>query len=298
MIEHLWSLLGDLWSYLANNFSPFRDTLDILIVTLAVYGLLRLIKGTRAYQIGIGLLLVIAMNLVSKAFGLVTVSSILDNFSSAAVLIIIVLFQHDIRRALARLGRGVFPTVSRHQEFQIIEEVVRATQTLVQKRLGALIVLERDTNLSDQIESGRALDAEVSKEILVSLFLTQSPLHDGAVVIQRGRVSRAGCILPLTFRDDLPGSVGTRHRAAVGLTEETDAVVVVVSEETAQIAVVQGGEMERHLEAPELREVLHDLFSGDRSDAPPEEPEATEEELPQPQKSKATPLSNRSDKAE
>jgi diadenylate cyclase len=146
----------------------------------------------------------------------------------------------------------------------MLEEVVRASQGLAQRRVGALIVLERETGLEDQIEAGTALDSNVSKELLISLFVPYSPLHDGAVVIQRGRISHAGCILPLTLRDNLPEGVGTRHRAAVGITEETDAVVIVVSEETASISVVIGGDMVRGLDAARLRVVLRDAMSGSR----------------------------------
>jgi uncharacterized protein (TIGR00159 family) len=197
-----------------------------------------------------------------------TVSWILDNFLASAVLIIIVLFQADIRRALARVGRGVFPRLSARQESQILEEVVRAAQTLSQKRVGSLIVLERETHLDDLIEVGATVDAVVSQELLTALFLPYSPLHDGAVVIQEGRIAHAGCILPLTLRTDLPDGVGTRHRAAVGLTEESDAVVVVVSEETSTISVVHGGELIRDLDGPKLRGVLTDLLArGERDGA-------------------------------
>jgi len=146
----------------------------------------------------------------------------------------------------------------------MLEEVVRAAQGLAQRRVGALIVLERETGLEDQIEAGTALDSNVSKDLLISIFVPYSPLHDGAVVIQRGRISHAGCILPLTLRDDLPEGVGTRHRAAVGITEETDAVVIVVSEETASISAVMGGEMVSGLDAARLRVVLRDAMTGAR----------------------------------
>ena len=266
MIEHLWHfLVSDVGGFLATNFDPVKDTIDILAVAFGVYWLLLLIKGTRAVQILMGLLLLLAASVLSQLLQLSTVGWILDHFLASAVLIIIVLFQHDIRRALARVGRGVFPSVSRRQESQIVEEVVRAAQTLAQKRVGALIVLERETGLDDQIEPGVALDAAVSKELLTSIFLPYSPLHDGAVVIQNGRLAHAGCILPLTLRGDLPEGVGTRHRAAVGITEETDAVVVVVSEETASISVVAGGEMVRDLDAPHLRVVLRDIMGGSRA---------------------------------
>ena len=157
-----------------------------------------------------GLLLLIGTSLISQAFELTTVEWILDNFLSSAVLIIIVLFQSDIRRALARVGRGVFPSVARQEETQLAEEVARAAQALAQKRLGALFVLERETHLSDLIEAGTEIDAAVKRDLLISIFLPQSPLHDGAVVIQGGRIAQAGCILPLTLAR---GSSGRRRHA-------------------------------------------------------------------------------------
>jgi diadenylate cyclase len=269
MIEWLWELLGELGEYYAANFDPVRDILDIAIVGLAVYWLLMMLRGTRAIQILVGLVVLVAAALFSEIFQLVTLRLILDYFIQWAPIIIIVLFQHDIRRALARVGRGFFPAVAAEQESQIVEEVVRSAQVLSQKRVGSLIVLERETGLDDQIEAGTVVDAEVSKELLVSLFLPYSPLHDGAVVIQKARIAYAGAILPLTLKKELPEGVGTRHRAAVGITEETDAVVVVVSEETAGISFVMSGEIVQNLTAPRLREVLTDVLSSDRRDVPP-----------------------------
>jgi uncharacterized protein (TIGR00159 family) len=278
VIPFLWQRLLETWEFVRESFHPFWDTLDVLAVTLAIYWLLLLIRGTRAVQILIGLLLLLAVRVVSDWAQLATIALILDNFLSSAVLIIIVLFQHDIRRALARMGGGLFPGVSRREESQMLEEVVRAAQTLAQKRVGALIVLERETGLDDLIEAGVPLDANVTKDLLTSIFLPYSPLHDGAVVIKEGRVAFAGCILPLTLREDLPEGVGTRHRAAVGITEDSDAVVVVVSEETATISVVVRGEMTRDLDAPRLREALRDLLAAEReaAEAPaePAEPPA------------------------
>ena len=262
MIEMLWSLLLDQVS----GFDPVRDTVDIALVTLGVYWLLILIRGTRAVQILVGLLLLIGTSLMSQAFELTTVEWILDNFLSSAVLIIIVLFQSDIRRALARVGRGVFPSVARQEETQLAEEVARSAQALAQKRLGALFVLERETHLSDLIEAGTAIDAAVKRDLLISIFLPQSPLHDGAVVIQGGRIAQAGSILPLTLREDLPEGVGTRHRAAVGITEESDAVVIVVSEETQALSIVVAGVMVRNLDGARLREVLRDVLAGGDSE--------------------------------
>lgn len=162
----------------------------------------------------------------------------------------------------------------------MLEEVVRAAQSLVQKRVGALIVLERESALTDQIEAGREIDSEVSSDLLVALFLPVSPLHDGAVVIRDGRVASAGCILPLAQRDNLPEGIGTRHRAAVGITEETDAIVVVVSEETAGISVVMAGEMVRELDAPRLRVMLHEILTGEAQKLEPGSRDEGEDEAP------------------
>ncbi len=279
MIEHLWELWRELREYLGANFDPIRDTIDIVLVALGIYWLMLLMRGTRAVQILVGLIVLVVANVASDLFNLVTMRLILEKLSGPAVIIIVILFQHDIRRALARVGRGFFRSVSDQQESQMVEEVVRAAQGLAQRRVGALIVLERETGLEDQIEAGIALDSSVSKELLISLFVPYSPLHDGAVVIQRGRISHAGCILPLTLRDDLPVDVGTRHRAAVGITEETDAVVVVVSEQTASISVVIGGDMVRGLDAARLRVVLRDAMSGSRELPTPDDPATVTLEL-------------------
>lgn len=266
MIESLWGLLRDLFGYFGANFDPVRDVIDIVLVTIGIYWLLILIRGTRAFQILLGLLVLFAASVASEIFQLVTLRTVLENFVQYGVLIVIVLFQHDIRRALARVGRGIFPSVTAQRETQMLEEIVRASQELARKRIGALVVLERETHLDDQIETGASLDAAVSKDLLVSIFIPYSPLHDGAVMIQNGRIAYAGCILPLTQREDLPEGVGTRHRAAVGLTEETDALVVVVSEETGAMSVALGGAMALGLDAPRLRGVLRDILNGERRD--------------------------------
>ncbi len=278
MIELLWQgvrglvlgiagLLADIWSYIADNFKPVQDSLDLLLVAVAVYWLLMLIRGTRAFQIVLGLMLLVAASLAAHVFELLTLSWILEKFLASAVLIIVVLFQQDLRRALARVGRGLFPTVSQREASQMLEEIVRAMQVLARRRTGALVVLERETPLDDLIEAGPALDAVVTKELLISIFHTASPLHDGAVWIQGGRIAHAGCILPLTLRADLPEGVGTRHRAAVGITEEADALAVLVSEETGQISLVEGGELRTGLDSAELRVLLRERMAGGRVEA-------------------------------
>ena len=283
MIEFLIGQLaqqwGAFWNFMLTAYDPVRDTIDIALVFFAVYWLLLLVKGTRAVQILAGLMALVAARLVAELFQLMTLTWILDAFFYWGWVIIIVVFQADIRRVLARVGRGFVPQLSELQESHILEEIVRASQTLAQKRVGALIVLERENSLEDLIEAGTPIDAAVSKELLTSLFLPYSPLHDGAVLIREGRISHAGSILPLTLRTDLPDGMGTRHRAAVGITEEADAVVVVVSEETATISVVMAGEMTRDLDAPRLRVVLRDLLT--RSEREPEAAEKQAEKIPE-----------------
>lgn len=262
MIETLWALGGELWDYLVANFDPARDLIDITLVTVGIYWLLLLIQGTRAVQIVVGLIVLFALYLTSQLFQLATLELVLGNFLQWGIIIIIVLFQQDIRRGLARVGRGFFPSVAAREESQMLEELVRAAQTLAQRKVGALIVLERENHVGEQIETGSALDASVSKDLLVSLFMPYSPLHDGAAVVADGRIAYAGCILPLTLREDLPEGVGTRHRAAVGITEESDAVAVVVSEETRALSVVAAGVLAHGLDGAGLREVLRDLLAG------------------------------------
>ncbi len=268
MIEVLWQLGADLAEFFRLRFDPLRDTIDILLVTSGIYWLLLLIRGTRAIQILVGLIVLIALSLASQLFQLAALGLILERLLEPAVLIIVILFQNDIRRALARVGRGFFPSFSAEQEIQVVEEVVKAAGQLSQRRQGALMVMERESNLGDLIEQGVPVDGALTKELLASIFHPSSPMHDGAVVLQEGRVASAGCILPLTLRTDLPEGLGTRHRAAVGITEETDALVVVVSEETANISVVLGGEMLQGLDAPQLRVVLRDVLGGELKELP------------------------------
>ena len=271
MIEYLWQYLTESWNSFSVDFDPIRDSIDIVMVTAGIYWVLLLIRGTRAVQILVGLIVLMAASLASQTLELVAVGIVLDNFLNNAPLIMVVLFQHDIRRALARVGRGFFPVVSAQQESQIVEEVVRAAQALAQSKTGALLLLERETALSDQVEIGTRIDSTVTKELLTSIFAPTSALHDGAALIQDGRIAAVGCILPLTLKTDLPEGVGTRHRAAVGITEETDAVVIVVSEETGTISIVMAGELLRDLDAPHLRVALREILGNERRELPSSE---------------------------
>jgi diadenylate cyclase len=255
VIGAVYEWLAALAATLADNYHPVWDTLDIALVAMSVYWLLLLIKGTRAEQMMLGLLLLVLAWLVSQQAQLATFGFILDNFLSWGVLIVIVIFQGDIRRGLTRVGRGVFSSPPRHR-LHSIEETVRACQALAQRRVGALLVLQREIELEEFMELGVRLDAELSRDLLVSIFLPYSPLHDGAVVIRENRIAAAGCILPLALRAGLPSALGTRHRAALGISEETDAIAVVVSEESGRISLVCGGEITGDLDGSHLRQSL------------------------------------------
>ena len=266
MTEALFEWLTDLSTSLFENFHPVWDTLDIFVVALAVYWLLMRIRGTRAAQMTLGLLMLVLIWRLSDLFELATVGFLLDRFWTSGLIILIIIFQSDIRRALTRVGGGLFAS-SRSQGARSIEEIVRACQALAQRRVGALLAIEREIEIGEFVEPGTSLDAELSRDLLIALFLPYSPLHDGAVLIRRDRIASAGCILPLALRSDIPTTLGTRHRAAVGITEETDALVVVVSEETGRISLVTAGEIAEDLDGPHLREALQRLTEGTRGES-------------------------------
>ena len=270
MTEAIFAWILDLWRTLSGNFQ-WVDLLDIVLVACAVYWVLILLRGTRAAQMMLGLLILVFAWLLSGQLQLATLGFILDNFLQGLFLIVIVIFQADIRRALMRVGRG-FLSTNQGQEAQAIEEIVRASQALAQRRVGALIVIEGDISLEEYMELGTAIDAELTRDLLVALFLPYSPLHDGALVIRRSRVAAAGCILPIALQGHLDAALGTRHRAALGIAEETDAVAVVVSEETGRISLVVGTEINEDLDAPILRQELLRLTRPARDRTPPGPP--------------------------
>jgi diadenylate cyclase len=247
----------------------FYDTVDIALVYYILYRLLLIIKGTRAFQMLIGIGLIVLALIASRALEFYTLDWLIHSFWSQIVLAVVILFQPEIRRALAQVGeRRLFRFMSTVEGSKFIEETVKAAVSMANKRIGALIVLERDTDLSTIVEMGTELDAKVTKELLVSIFLPYSPIHDGAAIIRDGRIVAAGCFLPLTLSSNLSKSLGTRHRAAVGLTEESDAVVVVVSEETGEISLVMNGAIENAIETTALRKALSDIFVNKKSRKP------------------------------
>ena len=238
------------------------DALDILIVAVAIYQIILALRGTRAFQMLLGLALLYAASWVSLRIGLVTVNWALSNLLAVWLLLVIILFQPELRRALASMGRrgSLLRAFWRYQEAHMIDEVVRAVTALAAKKVGAIIVLERDSRLSEIVDSGTSVDAVVSRRLLESIFYPYSPLHDGAVILSQDRIVAASCFLPLSINADLPRDLGTRHRAAVGVTEESDAIAVVVSEETGTISLVVGGAISRHLDGGVLRQQLSQLM--------------------------------------
>lgn len=231
------------------------DVVDIVIVSILIYEGLKLIRGTRAMQMAVGSILVLVLFYVSQLFPLQTVAWLIRNVLAYVVFAAIVLFQSDIRRALSHLGSAPFFRYFARAEraAETIEEVITAAGLLSKKKVGALIVIEREIGLRNYVESGIPVDAEVSYDLLTTIFQPATPLHDGAVIIQEDRIAAAACFLPLTVKPGLDRDLGTRHRAAIGLTEESDALAIVVSEERGEISLALRGGIHRRLTPDDLR---------------------------------------------
>jgi len=239
------------------NYRYIWDTLDIVLVAFVIYYALRMIEGTRAVQVLFGLVLLAVLFYFSQR-GLFTLNWILGQFLGSIILIVVILFQHDIRRGLAAIGRRPFLLkISPGKSKQLYaDEVVKAAAYLANRHIGALIAIEKSNSLSDFIEIGMRIDALVSRELIISIFNPSSPLHDGGIIIVGNRILSAGSFFPLVTDPDLERELGTRHRAAIGLTAETDAIVIVVSEETGKISLAAGGEIIRGLDATSLNNML------------------------------------------
>jgi len=243
-----------------------KDALDVFLVYYLAYRALLVLRGTRAMQVGLGLSLVFVLYLVAQALRLVTVISVMGALISSMLLIIVVVFQNDIRRGLQRVGsRAWFGSLARAQETKVIDEVVEAATELARHRIGALITFEQDANLDEfvGVHKGHTLDAQVTRELLVALFLPEgmNKLHDGSVVIRNLRIAKAGVFFPMPEGRVVDDSFGSRHRAALGITEETDAVVVIVSEERGTISFCFNGNIASNLDGPKLRTMLDAIFS-------------------------------------
>ena len=241
----------------------WRDAVDIALVAVVVYRVLVMFRGTRAVQMLIGLGCLVAGSLLARRLELYSTQWLLDNFWSFWVIALVVLFQPELRRALAHIGEGRLLAgvlgSSRAERAHVIDEIVDAVESLTARRIGALVVVERSAGLRQYAELGVALDALVSADLLVSVFLPYSPLHDGAVFVQGNRLVAAGCFLPLSRNLQIARSLGTRHRAALGISEETDAVALALSEETGRITFAVAGHIETVRDLGALRSRLGDL---------------------------------------
>ncbi|MBI4115472.1 MAG: TIGR00159 family protein [Candidatus Omnitrophica bacterium] len=237
----------------------WRPILEILFIWIILYSLIRFFQGTRALQVLLGLLILAVIFNIAKVLELHTINWVLTKLFAVGVLAFLIIFQPELRRALARIGQNTMfgPFLKRGGT---VDEVVQACEHLSRSKIGALIAIERDVGLKNYIESGLAIDAKVSSELLITLFFPNTPTHDGGVIVQGDRITSCGSLFPLSQSHELSRSLGTRHRAAVGLTEETDAVCAVVSEETGAISVSVYGKLTRDLDGESLRRVLTSLF--------------------------------------
>jgi diadenylate cyclase len=243
------------------------DLADILVVSVLIYSVLKLIKGTRAVQMATGALLLVVVFYVSRLSRLDTFNWLVRNVLGYIVFGIIVLFQSDIRRALANLGRAPFfrYLASEESAEESIEELVIAANLLATQRIGAIIAIERSIGLRSYVEGGISLDATLTYDLILSIFQPSSPLHDGAAIVQNHRLAAAACFLPLAVNPKLAKELGSRHRAAIGLTEENDSVAIVVSEETGLVSIAVDGQIERGLDSTELRARLRSLILGGKA---------------------------------
>jgi diadenylate cyclase len=244
----------------AIKFLRWQDIVDILLISFIIYRTILLIRGTRAAQMLIGIAVLIVIYFGARELELLTLYWLLRTLLSSIFLIIIIVFQGDIRRALTQVGKTPFYKTYDDALQNTIQVVVASARYLSRRRIGGLIVIERETGLRDYIESGHKLDANLTTELLVSLFLPSSPLHDGGVIIHNNRIQTAGCLLPLTKNPYINKRYGTRHRAAIGLSEETDAVIVVISEETQEISLVQHGSITTLSDETVLLNKLEEIF--------------------------------------
>jgi diadenylate cyclase len=241
----------------------FWAALDVLIIAFIIYNLLILLRGTRAMQMVTGIIIIVGTIFVfSQLYPLNTLKWMMNKFYSSLIIILFILFQDEIKRVLSGVGKKSFlPGSETVSSKALLDEITRAASALSTKKIGALITIERNIILTKYVDVGILIDGRVSKELLLSIFHPTSPIHDGSVIIQQGRVSAAGCFLPLTRDENIDPNMGTRHRAAIGITQETDAIVVLVSEEAASISLVVDGIVSRGMAPKELRKLLRNLLS-------------------------------------
>lgn len=231
------------------------DIIDIAIIAFVIYKLFSLLRNTRAEQVLKGLIFVLFFASIADMLNLNTVSWVMNQFLTVALVFIIVVFQPELRSALERLGRGrsLFSSDKIQRDERSINELVSAMSSLSRQKIGALVVLEREVGLSDIIESGTKLDSDISSELLINIFIPNTPLHDGAVIIRKNTIAAAACYLPLSSSNTIAKELGTRHRAAIGISEKSDCLVVIVSEETGNISVAENGKINRYFDEESLR---------------------------------------------
>ena len=266
MLNNIWTKFISFMYYLSGLFkltSPGRVVIfviDILIVSFIIYYVYRLIKQTRAEQIVKGILILFVLLIISKVFDMVILNFLLTNLMTYSMLLFIVIFQPELRSAFEKIGRNKFKEVfdvnDKALAMHNISEITNAAEIMSLKKIGALIVIERETKISEIVKEGIDISAKISSELLQNIFVPRTPLHDGAVIIRNNQISAAKCILPLASENNVPKSLGTRHRAAVGISEIADVIVVVVSEETGTISVAEDGKLKRDLNSDSLKELL------------------------------------------
>ena len=243
------------------------NILDILVVAYIIYKLFMLLKGTRGIQVLRGLFVLILATVVAGALHFKTVSWILKSFWLAGVIAIVIVFQPELRSALAQIGMGPMLKSIFREKLVFIDEIVKALERLSKKGFGALIVLEQNTGLRDYIESGVIINGEVTADLLCSIFMSRAPIHDGAVIVQNERLIAAGCVLPLTHEPGVSKILGTRHRAALGITEVSDAWAIVISEESGNISLARNRKLERKIDIKELHSELTRLYKAKLAEA-------------------------------
>ena len=243
--------------WLFKNITP-TDALDLLILSYLIYRALIIIQGTKAFKSLAGLLFLLLLYAASDSFGLGGTYWVLDKFFVYIVLAIIILFQEDIRNGLARAG-DILPSFRRAQSVSVQEDIIRTSFILASRRIGGLIAIERNASLEDTISTGTLLEANVSQELLTAIFLPTSPLHDGAIIVRNESIIAAKCIIPISTAKDISKFYGTRHRAALGLSEKTDALVIIISEERGTVSIAHNGILEVMTSSNQLRERLQEL---------------------------------------
>ena len=253
-----------------------KDVLDIVLVAFLFYRLYLVIRGTRATEMFVGLGILWAFSQVATSLGLLLLDKIIVSLQTVWLIAFIILFQPELRGALSYIGKTrYFRFFVKPQQPVVIDELVRAVNRLNRSGLGAILVIERQTGLKNHMETGKVLDADVSAELLETIFTPPTPLHDGAVIVHGDRIKAAGCILPLSRNENLAYTLGTRHRAALGITEESDAFVIVVSEESRQISVAEEGRLRRRLSLDDLRAELARVYGAGEEALALDDPKAS-----------------------